>query len=64
MKKTSYITQLGSNWNNGSKAGLYWNVNNSVGNRNRNISSHLINAIDSAGDFVCPRLFHILWMLF
>lgn len=39
------ITQLGSNWNNGSNAGsFYWNLNNSVGNRNRNISSHLVNA--------------------
>lgn len=39
------ITQLGSNWNNGSNAGtFYWNLNNSVGNRNRNISGRLINA--------------------
>jgi len=39
------ITQLGSNWNNGTNAGtFYWNLNNSVGNRNRNISGRLINA--------------------
>lgn len=40
------ITQLGGNWNNGSNAGsFYWNVNNSVSNRNRNISGHLVNAL-------------------
>jgi hypothetical protein len=39
------IVQLGSNWNNGSNAGtFYWNVNNSVSNRNQNISGHLMNA--------------------
>ena len=39
------ITLLGGDWNNGSNAGsFYWNLNNSVGNRNRNISSHLVNA--------------------
>lgn len=37
------ITQLGSNWNNGGKASaFYWNLNNSVGNRNRNIGSRLM----------------------
>lgn len=42
MKKI--IAQLGSNWNNGTNAGsFYWNLNNSVGNRNRNIRGHLIN---------------------
>ena len=31
--------------NNGSNAGsFYWNVNNASSNRNRNISSHLLNA--------------------
>lgn len=45
IKNIFKITQLGSNWNNGSNAGsFYWNLNNSVGNRNRNISSHLVNA--------------------
>lgn len=40
------ITQLGSNWNNGTNAGsFYWNCNNSVSNRNRNISGHLLNAL-------------------
>jgi hypothetical protein len=39
------ITQLGTNWNNGTNAGTFnWNVNNTPGNRNRNISSHLANA--------------------
>ena len=43
------ITQLGSNWNNGSNAGsFYWNLNNSVGNRNRNIGSQLVNAFNSS----------------
>lgn len=39
------VARLGGSWNNGSNAGsFYWNLNNSVGNRNRNISSHLVNA--------------------
>lgn len=34
------MTQLGSNWNNGTKAGsFYWNLNNDLTNRNRNIGS-------------------------
>ena len=46
QKSSIKITQLGSNWNNGTNAGsFYWNLNNSVRNRNRNISSHLINAL-------------------
>ena len=41
--KNKYIAQLGSNWNNWDNAGsFYWNLNNSVGNRNRNIRGHLI----------------------
>jgi hypothetical protein len=36
------IAQLGTNWNNGLKAGLYWNLNNGVRNRNRNISARLV----------------------
>lgn len=41
--KEKTITQLGSNWNNWSNAGtFYWNLNNSVSNRNRNIRGHLI----------------------
>lgn len=40
------ITQLGSNWNNGTNAGtFYWYLHNSVGNRNRNISGRLVNAL-------------------
>ena len=36
------ILQLGSNWNNGSKAGLFYsNLNNDVGNSNRNNGSQL-----------------------
>lgn len=42
--KNKYIAQLGSNWNNWDNAGsFYWNLNNSVGNRNRNIRGHLVN---------------------
>ena len=38
------ITQLGSNWNNGSNAGtFYWSLTYGVGNRNRNIRGHLVN---------------------
>lgn len=45
IKNIFKITQLGSNWNNGSNAGsFYWNLNNSVGIRDRDISSHLVNA--------------------
>jgi hypothetical protein len=40
------VSQLGSQWNNGSNAGsFYWNVNNSSANRNRNISRQLLNAL-------------------
>lgn len=46
--KEKTITQLGSNWNNWSNAGtFYWNLNNSVSNRNRNIRGHLIYRIVS-----------------
>lgn len=50
------IAQLGSNWNNWSNAGtFYWNLNNSVGNRNRNIRGHLIIAkysrVETSGYF-------------
>ena len=37
------IAKLGTNWNNEAKAGSFnWNVNNGSGNRNRNISGHLV----------------------
>lgn len=42
MSTKSYFVQLGTNWNNGLKASLYWNLNNSVGNRNRNIGAQLV----------------------
>jgi len=50
------IAQLGSNWNNWDNAGsFYWNLNNSVGNRNRNIRGHLIIAkhsrVETSGYF-------------
>ena len=56
METIKTITQLGSNWNNGSNAGsFYWNLNNSVGNRNRNIRGHLIIAkysrVETSGYF-------------
>lgn len=39
---TDNILQLGGNWNNGSKAGLFYsNLNNDVGNSNRNNGSRL-----------------------
>lgn len=42
MKK---VTKLGSKWNNSANAGtFYWNLNNASSNRNRNISSQLVNA--------------------
>lgn len=44
-KKDFFITHLGGKWNNSSKTGtFYWNLNNATSNRNRNISSHLVNA--------------------
>lgn len=44
-KKTDRVAKLGGKWNNSSFAGLfYWNLNNSSTNRNRNISSHSVNA--------------------
>ena len=34
------MSQLGSKWNNGTNCGpFYWNLNNTVSNRNRNIGS-------------------------
>lgn len=43
------FTHLGGNANNGSQAGVfYWNVNNSSGNANRNIGSH-----------VCPQSYAV-----
>jgi hypothetical protein len=45
MKK---VTKLGAKWNNSSNAGtFYWNLNNASSNRNRNISSHLVNALNT-----------------
>lgn len=44
-EKIIQVTKLGTNWNNGSDSGLFsLNVNNDSGNRNRNISGHLLNA--------------------
>lgn len=43
-KKTN-VTKLGANWNNGlNTSAFYWNLNNASSNRNRNISSQLVNA--------------------
>lgn len=37
------VSQLGSNWNNGSNAGAFnRNVNNTPSNRNRNIGTHVL----------------------
>lgn len=45
-KKPISVTKLSANWNNSSKAeGFYWNLNNVSGNRNRNISGQLVNAL-------------------
>ena len=39
------VTKLGANWNNGlNTSAFYWNLNNASSNRNRNISSQLVNA--------------------
>lgn len=59
------ITQLGTNWNNGTNAGTFnWNVNNTPGNRNRNISSHLANARHKhPPEMVSGGVYHILWEL-
>lgn len=43
------VTKLGANWNNGlNTSAFYWNLNNASSNRNRNISSQLVNARNSA----------------
>lgn len=40
------VTKLGAHWNNGLNASaFYWNLNNASSNRNRNISSQLVNAL-------------------
>ena len=37
------VSQLGSNWNNGSNAGAFTRyVNNTPSNRNRNIGTHVL----------------------
>nr|DAQ96610.1 MAG TPA: hypothetical protein [Caudoviricetes sp.] len=60
--KEKTITQLGSNWNNWSNAGtFYWNLNNSVSNRNRNIRGHLIFA-KKHSRMSCPAIF--MYMFF
>lgn len=47
-QKTIKVTKLGSKWNNGSNAStFYWNLNNASSNRNRNISSQLVNALST-----------------
>ena len=48
-KKTkNQVTKLGAKWNNGLNASaFYWNLNNASSNRNRNISSQLVNALKS-----------------
>ena len=38
------IALLGSNWYNGVRAGLFWHLNNGVGNRSRNFSARLVYA--------------------
>ena len=39
------VAALGARWNSGLNAGaFYWNLNNASSNRNRNISSQLVNA--------------------
>nr|DAH65031.1 MAG TPA: hypothetical protein [Caudoviricetes sp.] len=43
MKTIKAIAQLGGRWYSWSSAGaFYWYLDNSVGNRNRNIRGHLI----------------------
>lgn len=42
LQVTEVITKLGSKWNNGSNCSFNLNGNNTSGNRNRNISSHLL----------------------
>lgn len=45
------VTKLGANWNNGlNTSAFYWNLNNASSNRNRNISSQLVNAQISLGN--------------
>ena len=40
------VTKLGAKWNNGlNTSPFYWNLNNASSNRNRNISSQLVNAL-------------------
>ena len=45
MKKIIQVTKLGTSWRGGSGSGLFaLGVHNDSGNRNRNISGHLLNA--------------------
>jgi hypothetical protein len=48
IKAKNQVTKLGANWNNGlNTSAFYWNLNNASSNRNRNISSHLVNALNT-----------------
>lgn len=48
MKAKTKVTKLGANWNDGlNTSAFYWNLNNASSNRNRNISSQLVNALTS-----------------
>lgn len=43
------VTKLGAKWNNGlNTSAFYWNLNNASSNRNRNISSQLVNALKTS----------------
>jgi len=47
--KTNQVTKLGTNWNNGLNTSAFnWNLNNASSNRNRNISSQLVNALKTS----------------
>lgn len=45
------MSQLGSKWNNGTNCRpFYWNLNNTVSNRNRNIGSRTAAIIKNKGE--------------
>lgn len=47
-KQKNQVTKLGANWNNGlNTSAFYWNLNNASSNRNRNISSQVVNALNT-----------------
>jgi hypothetical protein len=53
-KESTFVAKLGTNWNDGANTGAFnWNLNNSSGNRNHNISTQLYTLDKNKHDTFC-----------